>query len=76
MTRTLDQLADRNAGKGCRACGSRATAGVVRIEARAYGSQGSLKGGRTVASRSVSLCEPCLVARYEAAEAALTGADQ
>lgn len=59
----------------CTACGAQETAGVVAVSARAYGDGGNsqqlLKGGRTLASASASLCEACVVERYEAVEAAL-----
>lgn len=61
--------------KRCPGCGGLPLAGVVRIEARAYGSVDAaqpLKGGKTVASLSVSMCEPCVVGRYLAAEKELT----
>ena len=71
--RTFAELEGRpKPASGCRVCGAE-TKGVVYIQARAYGPEpGSLKKGRTLNSRSASLCESCTVERYEAVEEALT----
>jgi hypothetical protein len=76
-TRTFADIEGRTntARRRCKLCGSSEPAGVVRIEARAYGTESEthpLKGGRTLASLSLSLCEQCVVERYEAVEHALT----
>lgn len=60
--------------KRCRSCGAPALDGVIRIEARSYGSvdpRQPLKGGKVLASRSLSMCEACIVKRYISAENAL-----
>lgn len=62
--------------RACRGCGAKPLAGVVRLEARAYGATDPaqpLKGGRTLASTSLSLCEACVVRVYRAAELGLAG---
>ena len=67
--RGFSELRGRPASRGiCPRCNDQ-TAGSVFISARSYGPQhGSLKGGRTLASRSLSLCEFCTVEVYERLE--------
>lgn len=75
-TTTFADLQGRRATdrKRCKSCGGGPLAGVVRIEARSYGPEPTkdpLRGGRVLASLSLSLCEPCVVRRYLAVESAL-----
>jgi hypothetical protein len=52
--------------KGCPRCGAEKAAGAVSVALRKLGSTGQLNGGKHLASRSRSMCEPCCVAVYEA----------
>lgn len=60
------------AERRCSRCGTEDPAGVVMIALRSYGkdapSKHKLKGGKTLASKSRSMCEGCAVEIYEAIE--------
>jgi hypothetical protein len=72
--RTFAEFTPRRATaeRRCARCGTKDPDGVVGISLRAYGhaapSQQKLKGGRTLASKSRSMCEGCAIEVYEAIE--------
>lgn len=72
--RTFADFAPRPAvsERRCARCGTEDPAGVVGIFLRSYNpdapSKHKLKGGKTLASKSRSMCEGCAVAVYELIE--------
>lgn len=74
--RTFAELEGRTskAMRICGRCGAPEASGIVAINARVYGGvdrHHPLKGGKTIASLSRSMCESCVVSIYEAVEDAL-----